>query len=228
MNHGLIFDLDGTLVDSLPGIASSLNRSLTTHGLPAHTVSAVRSFIGDGLLSLVQRAAPAGTLPDLLDALVSHFKHDYALNWAHGTCVYPGISEMLTHLQLGHTPLAVLSNKTHAFTQAMTRAMFPDIDFSRVVGQQDGVPHKPDPTGALSIAAAFNLAPANCVFIGDSTVDLESAANAGMPAIAVAWGYHDRARLLAAGATRLIDHPEQLPAALAAITSQAPCSPSRG
>ncbi len=214
MKPCLIFDLDGTLVDSLPGIAASLNRTLTAHGLPGHSDAAIRSFVGDGLRMLVQRAAAAGADAALIDSLVALFKKDYELSWSDGTRAYPGIHHLLAELQKDGFRMAVLSNKTHDFTQAMTRGVFPNIHFAEILGQRDGFPHKPDPAGALQIATAFGTAPENCVMIGDSTMDLQTAANAGMQAIAVAWGYHDRARLLAAGATRVIENPSELPALL--------------
>ncbi|MEI8039721.1 MAG: HAD family hydrolase [Verrucomicrobiota bacterium] len=210
----LIFDLDGTLVNSLPGIVGSLNRSLVAHGLAAHSNAAIRSFVGDGLLMLAQRAAPAGAAPALLDSLVSQFKDDYERTWPEGTLVYPGIHNLLEELQKGGYPLAVLSNKTHRFTEVMTRTMFPRIHFAKVLGQQEGIPHKPHPAGAFQIALTLGAAVTNCVMIGDSTIDLETADNAGMQAIAVAWGYHDRKRLITAGATRIIDHPSELPGLL--------------
>ena len=210
----LIFDLDGTLVNSLPGIVGSLNRSLIGHGLPPHSHAAIRAFIGDGLHTLVQRAAPAGTVPAEIDALVTQFKNDYALSWAEGTVVYPGIHSLLDELQRSGYPLAVLSNKTHSFTEIITRTVFPLIYFARVLGQQEGIPPKPHPAGAFQIALTLGAALDNCVMIGDSTMDLETAANAGMQAIAVTWGYHDRKRLITAGATRIIDHPSELPALL--------------
>lgn len=210
----LIFDLDGTLVNSLPGIVESLNRSLTGHGLPAHTHAAIRSFIGDGLQTLVQRAAPPDADPALLAALVNQFKNDYALSWAEGTLAYPGIHNLLDELQRSGYQLAVLSNKTHQFTEIIIRTIFPLIHFAKVLGQQEGIPPKPHPAGAFQIALALGIALNNCVMIGDSTMDLETADNAGMQAIAVAWGYHDRKRLITAGATRIIDHPSELPALL--------------
>lgn len=215
MKPCLIFDLDGTLVDSLPGIAGSLNRTLTAHGLPGHSDAAVRSFVGDGLKMLVQRAAPAGADPALIGSLVALFKKDYELSWADGTKAYPGIHGMLNDLQRDGFQLAVLSNKTHDFTQTITHAVFPLIHFAQVLGQQDGIPHKPHPAGALNIANALGAAPENCVIIGDSTMDMETAERAGMQAIAVAWGYHDRDRLLAAGATGIAEHPADLPGMLA-------------
>lgn len=210
MKPCLIFDLDGTLVDSLSGIAASLNRALTAQGLPSHSAAAVRSFVGDGLRMLVQRAAPPDAAPALIDSLVSHFKKDYEMSWAKGTMAYAGIHQMLDELQKSGFQMAVLSNKTHDFTLAITRAVFPSIHFATVLGQRDGIPHKPHPAGALQIAATLGAAPENCVMIGDSTIDMQTAANAEMKAIAVAWGYHDRQRLLDAGATNLIEHPSEL------------------
>lgn len=220
MKPSLIFDLDGTLVDSLPGIAASLNRTLSAHGLPGHSTAVIRSFIGDGLKTLVQRASSATVNPTLRDSLIALFKKDYELSWIHGTKAYPGIHHMLDELQKSGFPFAVLSNKTHDFTVMMVHAMFPLIHFAKVLGQQEGIPHKPNPDGALQIASALGASPANAIIIGDSTIDLETAANAGMQAIAVTWGYHDRARLLAAGATRLIEQPAELPGLLGVIADR--------
>jgi phosphoglycolate phosphatase len=217
----LIFDLDGTLVDSLPGIAASLNRTLTAHGLPGHSDATIRSFVGDGLCMLIQRAANRGAEPSHIDSLVSFFKKDYEVSWASGTHPYPGIHHMLDELQKDGHPLAVLSNKTHDFTTIIVDALFPNIHFIKVLGQRDGVRHKPHPAGAFLIAETAGADPANCHLIGDSTIDLETAVNAGMNAICVTWGYHDRIRLVKAGATHLIDHPSELATALRE-TSQNP------
>ncbi len=210
MKPCVIFDLDGTLVDSLPGIAASLNCALTAHGLPGHSNANVRSFVGDGLQMLIRRSVYPGADPTLIKTLVTFFKKDYDLSWAEGTRAYPGIHSMLHELQLDGFQMAVLSNKTHEFTGTITRAVFPNIHFAQVLGQQDGIPHKPHPEGALRIAAAMGEAPERCIVIGDSTMDLETATNADMQAIAVTWGYHDRDRLLAAGASRIAENPEEL------------------
>lgn len=211
MKPSLIFDLDGTLVDSLPGIAASLNRTLTAHGLPGHSDAAIRSFVGDGLKTLIQRAAPAASDPALIESLIALFKKDYDLSWAEGTTPYPAIRHTLRELQRDGYQLAVLSNKTHDFTRTITRELFPLIHFTLVLGQQEGVPHKPHPAGAIRIANAMGAPPEHCVVIGDSTMDLETAANAEMQAIAVGWGYHDLKRLRAAGATHIAEHPADLP-----------------
>lgn len=215
MKPALIFDLDGTLVDSLPGIAASLNRTLTAHGLPGHSDAMVRSFIGDGLRNLILRAAPKGAEPALIDSLLALYRKDYDLGWASGTTVYPGIHPLLDELRQSGFSMSVLSNKVHEFTVEMVRSIFPSIPFAVVLGQREGVPHKPHPAGALQVAEMLGADPADCVVIGDSTMDVQTAVNAGMRPIAVSWGYHDRDRLIAAGADEIIDHPHELPARLA-------------
>lgn len=210
MKHALIFDLDGTLVDSLAGIAGSLNRALATSGLPQHSLSAVRGFIGNGARVLIERAAPAGADDRQLDTVEQAFKSDYDLTWPSGTFAYDKIPELLQTLQDRGYPLAVLSNKPHPFTTAMVTQIFPGIHFAMVLGQRGGVPHKPDPTGALEISSTLGLSPGSCTVIGDSTMDIETARNAGMKSIAVTWGFHDRERLVAAGADQLVTAPDDL------------------
>jgi phosphoglycolate phosphatase len=211
---GLIFDLDGTLVDSLQGIAASLNQALTASGLPNHLPPVVRGFIGNGARILIQRAAPADASVDLLDTVEKAFKADYDTTWHDGTFVYDGITDLLETLQARGYPLAVLSNKPHPFTEAMVSELFPTIRFCSVLGQRPGIPHKPDPAGALEITSTLARQPGNCTIIGDSTMDIETARNAGMRAIAVTWGFHDRERLMAAGADLLVDAPGELAAVL--------------
>jgi phosphoglycolate phosphatase len=210
VKHGLIFDLDGTLVDSLQGIAASLNHALALSGLPVHSQEVVRGFIGNGVKILIRRASPADADDALLDAIERAFKAHYDLSWQTGTIIYPGITDLLESLQSRGHPLAVLSNKPHPFTVAMVSNLFPSVRFAVVLGQRAGIPHKPDPAGALEISAALGLGPAECCVIGDSTMDIETARNAGMWVIAVTWGFHDRERLLAAGADQLVNAPEEL------------------
>ena len=210
MKRGLIFDLDGTLVDSLQGIAASLNRALSAAGLPTHGIDQVRGFIGNGARVLVTRAAPIGADDSQINLLESSFKADYDTSWPTGTFAYEGMVGLLEALQSKGCLLAVLSNKPHPFTAQIVSEVFSNLDFSVVLGQLEGIPHKPDPTGALEIANLLGLLPEECIVIGDSTMDLETAKNAGMEAIAVSWGYHDRERLLAAGAEQIADTPNSL------------------
>jgi phosphoglycolate phosphatase len=203
MRPGLIFDLDGTLVDSLPGIAASLNRSLSHLGLPIHGSAAVRTFIGNGSLELARKAVPAGSPDDLAHQVEAAFKEDYALTWPDGTAPYPGIPECLATLAAAGFPMAILSNKPHPFTVEIGARLFPGVPFDPVLGQRPETPRKPDPEAALQIARFWGFPPESCRFIGD-----------GIPAVAVAWGYHDLSALEAAGADRLIEKIHMLPAML--------------
>ncbi len=198
VRKGLIFDLDGTLVDSLPGIAASLNRAMAALGRESHDHLEVRRFIGDGAKMLVRRALGGEAAEELEAETLAAFGRDYGTTWAEGTQIYPGISKLLSELHARGFPLAVLSNKPHGFTTEIVSRLFPTGIFEVVLGQREGLPHKPDPRGALEIAAAFGIDPSDCVVIGDSTMDLETAARAGMRSIAVTWGYHDKDRLAAA------------------------------
>jgi phosphoglycolate phosphatase len=210
--RALIFDLDGTLIESLPGIAASLNRALIQHGLPGQSHANVRSFIGDGAVKLVQRALATVSRVDLTDTVLKHFGADYAVSWPRGTSVYPGMHDLLAELEQRAIPLAVLSNKPHAFTTEIVEKLFPHTHFSAVLGNFENLPHKPDPSGALQISNQLGVAPEDCIIIGDSTMDLDTAKNAGMKSIAVTWGYHDRDRLAAAHI--IVDTMDQLATAL--------------
>ena len=217
MKQGLIFDLDGTLVDSLQGIAASLNHALAESHLPTHSLEKVQGFIGNGARILIERATPAGSDDTLLHQLENAFKAHYDLTWPAGTFPYDDITSLLETLQTQGYPLAVLSNKPHAFTEIIVSQLFPAIHFAVVLGQRSGILHKPNPTGALQISSIIQRPPSHCIIIGDSTMDLETAKNAGMRAIAVTWGFHERERLLAAGADLLVDDPDAL---LEAIKAQ--------
>lgn len=206
----LIFDLDGTLVDSLPGIADCLNRTLAAHELPTHPRDLVRGFVGNGLQVLIERAAPEAD-EQQVRALVEDFKRDYAHSWIEGTRPYPAVSAVLKELQRDGHQLAVLSNKTHPFTQTTVRELFPLIHFTLVVGQQDGMPHKPHPAGAFKIATAMGRNPRHCILIGDSVADVETAQHAEMPFIGVTWGYQSRIRLMEAGASTFVEGVSGLP-----------------
>jgi len=210
VKQALIFDLDGTLVDSLQGITTALNSALLGSGLPTHPATAVRGFIGNGARVLIERGVPAGSSEMLILAVEQAFKSEYEVAWPLGTTPYPGIVHLLETLQLNGAPLAVLSNKPHPFTVAMVARIFPSIRFGLVLGQRNGVPHKPDPSGALEISAELGILPQHCSIIGDSTMDIETARNAKMEAIAVTWGFHDRERLLSAGAQHIANDPTEL------------------
>ncbi len=203
MNRGWIFDLDGTLVDSLPGIATSLNVALASQGLSAHDPAQVRTFIGDGAEMLVRRALKNSDEVTFA-AVLDNFRDHYAAHWQDGTVPYDGIPELLRKLRANGDCLAVLSNKPHPFTMTIVETLFPHT-FGWIVGQRPGIPHKPDPTGLWEILHSPTWSAKRSVLIGDSTIDLQTAQAAGIESIAVTWGYHDRNALLEAKPTHLID-----------------------
>lgn len=195
--RAVIFDLDGTLVHSLPGIAASLNRVLAQKSFPTHPESAVRGFIGDGMRVLIERALPAPISDEELDSMVVALKEDYSQTWKDGTTPYSGVIQALHDLKSANIGTAVLSNKPHVFCQKITDHLFPETEFSTVIGQRDGIAAKPDPSGALEVARTLGTPASEIAFLGDSTIDLITARNAGMIAIAATWGYHDAPALQA-------------------------------
>ena len=183
-----IFDLDGTLLDSADDIADALHQALLDHNLPTHTQEAYRTFIGNGMLKLVQRGAPENMPQGQLEDLLTTTKRNYSTGWAVKTCPYPGVYEALKTLCLNNTLLMVLSNKPHEFTVEMTRHFFPDIPFADIRGQQDGVPIKPAPDTALAMIAPHT--PDRAFFIGDLPVDILTGKAAQMTTIGVTWGFN--------------------------------------
>jgi phosphoglycolate phosphatase len=208
VSKGWIFDLDGTLVDSLPGIATSLNAALVSCHQSEHTTSAVRGYIGDGAEMLVRRALNTHD-ENLVARVLEHFRAHYAEHWPKGTEPYPGIRALLAEIRTRGHQLAVLSNKPHAFTVQIVESLFPG-QFDHVLGQRPGIPHKPDPTGLREILASPAWPKGQSVMIGDSVMDLQTARAAGIQSVAVTWGYHDRDPLLAEKATWTLDEVEAL------------------
>ncbi|NNC90454.1 MAG: HAD family hydrolase [Akkermansiaceae bacterium] len=216
MLHGLIFDLDGTLVDSLPGIAEALNGALAERGHPGHPEERVRTFIGNGTWMLARRGLPPEVPDEEVAAVEEAVLARYARTWRTGTRVYDDIAPLLADLAGRGVALAIFSNKAHAHTVTIAAELFGDIPFCAVLGHREGSPRKPDPSGALEIAAQMHLAPAQVGFVGDSTIDYETADNAGMQPLLVTWGYHPRAALARTQAL-LLDDPRHLHRHLAGL-----------
>lgn len=210
----LVFDLDGTLVDSLPGIAASLNRALAELGLPVHGLGSVRGFIGRGARILAERALAPGAGEGLVTELERRFRADYAVTWPTGTAPYPGVMAMLAELAAAAVPLALFSNKPDAAVREIVGALFPEVPFAIVQGQISDLPPKPDPAGLRRIAAGLGTTPDACWMVGDSLTDLATARNAGARPVLVTWGYEDEAALVAAGAETLVADPAGLLALL--------------
>jgi phosphoglycolate phosphatase len=208
---GVLFDLDGTLLDTLADLAYSTNRCLARLGLPEHPVEAYRYFVGDGLANLARRTLPAERRdPATVEALQELFNRDYHEHWADSTRAYEGIAELLTALSARGVPMAILSNKPHAFTVDMVRHFLGSWRFAAVFGARDSHPRKPDPAAALEISSALGLAPARVLYAGDTRTDMETACNAGMFAVGVLWGFRPRAELVESGAQALAARPAEL------------------
>ena len=196
MYSHITFDLDGTLVESLPGIASALNSALTESKLPNHSVEDVRTFIGDGSFTLCERAV-TDQPEELIEQVHSAFLREYPKAWKNGTTVFAGIPELIRELKAMDCTLSVLSNKVHEFTVEMVEHFFPDQPFDLVLGQREGIAQKPDPSGVHELLGELGQSSSNSILIGDSTIDIITARNAGIKSMAVTWGYHDKSALQA-------------------------------
>lgn len=205
---GVIFDLDGTLVDSLADIGLAMDAALAGFGLPGHSLGAYRLMVGEGAAVLARRAS-AGVDVDQ-PALLEAYRAAYEARAHRSTLSYPGIDELLGRLAADGVPMAVLSNKPDEFTRSLIDVRFPDIPFVAVAGQRPGVPRKPDPHAALVLASALGVPAARIAFVGDTAVDVETARAAGMIAVGVRWGFRGEDELRAAGAAHLLSHPRDL------------------
>ena len=200
MIRAAIFDLDGTLVDSLPGIADGLNGALSARGLPSHPPEKVERFVGNGSWMLVRRGIGGAPSEALVEEVHEIFLSLYAESHITGTHLYPGIRSMLESLHRDGMPLAVCSNKPHRYTVDIISRMFSWVPWMQVLGQKESIPAKPAPTGALSIAHMMNIPPSEVAFVGDSLVDFETGKAAGMQPVLVGWGFTSAEKLKRANA----------------------------
>lgn len=206
--RAVLFDLDGTLVDSLADIGDSMNVALEGMGLAGHPSSAYRSFVGDGVRVLAQRALPEGRRDDAsVDACVARMVEVYGTRSDEKTRPYDGVPQLLDELQRRGLALAVLSNKPHDLTVALVAKLLGRWSFGPVFGERTGVPRKPDPSGALEAAGLLGIEPGEILYLGDTPIDMKTARAAGMPVLGVGWGFRDAAELLDAGAHAVVGHP---------------------
>ena len=205
MYKAVLFDLDGTLTDTLQDIAAAMNRALRLHGLMEFAVEDYRYLVGDGAKKLAERAV-RGRL-ELQGAVLRDYQAYYETHNLLTTKPYDDIPELLAALAGRGLKLCVLSNKPHADTCHVVSHFFPQIPFAVVRGQMEGVPVKPDPTGALAVAREIHAAPGSFLYLGDTSVDMTCARNAGMHPVGVTWGFRTAEELRSAGAELLISHP---------------------
>ena len=206
-----IFDLDGTLLDSIGDIAASGNAALLELGFPTHATARYRAFVGDGVANLARKVLPEGHRDEeTVKRFLSRFKDQYSRSWKESTRPYPGIVELLSALGERGVPMGIISNKRDEFTKACVLELLPGSRFGEVRGESESTPVKPDPSGTIAVAKALGCAPSSCVFVGDSEVDAETARRAGMRFVAVEWGYRSRAQLEAAGVSSFVQEPGEL------------------
>lgn len=211
MIKGIIFDLDGTLVDSLVDLADSMNRILSRYSYPTHSLDAYQYFIGNGIRNLVREALPVevreeGRISEYLEAMME----DYSQRCIDKTKPYPGIIKLLEELNLRQIKCTVFSNKVDELTKKVVRTFFPNQRFEVVIGSRFDIPRKPNPEGAFMISDVLHIPTSELLFVGDTGVDMEVAKNAQIRSVGVTWGYRTKEELVAHGAQNLISEPMEL------------------
>ncbi len=209
--EAVIFDLDGTLLDTLEDIANSANSMLKGYGFAAHAVNEYRYLVGDGINTLVSRVLPAEKRnDDTIAECVKVFRDNYSRSWKTNTKMYEGIPELLDALAEKHVKMAILSNKSDDFTRLCVHELLSNWSFEMILGQRDGIPLKPDPRGAQEIAENFGISPERFLYLGDTGIDMKTAVNAKMFPVGALWGFRPADELLKHGAKALIERPMEL------------------
>ncbi len=211
-HHAVLFDLDGTLLNTLEDLAESANSVLAAHGFPVHPIPAYRLFVGEGVRTLLERALPRSARGDsnLVSICAREMGEEYSRRWSLKTRPYPGISELLQRLSELGVKRAVLSNKPNAFVAEMLEHYFPGLQFDAAFGERAGIPRKPDPAGCKEIASLLGIPPEGFLYLGDSDTDMATARAAGMFPVGALWGFRTQEELLAAGAREVIRAPLNL------------------
>lgn len=205
----VIFDLDGTILNTLEDLADATNYALGKHGCPLRTIEEVRRFVGNGIRKLIERAVPAGLTEREIDGVHQTFSDYYQQHCADKTCPYEGILPLLQRLRAAGCLTAVVSNKADVAVQPLCRQYYEGL-FDYAVGEREGIRRKPAPDAVLEVLRRLEVDAADAIYIGDSEVDIQTAANAGLDCIVVTWGFRDRAYLESQGGRRFVDSPEEI------------------
>lgn len=207
----VIFDLDGTLIDTVDGIAFSMNTVLENHGLTAYGREEYKILVGNGVRELVRKAvARYGFDDEALTRLTAEMRDEYSKNWNYKIRVYDGIEELLDCLSRNAIPAAVNTNKDESVSKTIIDGLLPHHDFRLIAGAGSTPTKKPDPAGALLIARTLGIQPSQCIYMGDSEVDAMTARNAGMYGVGVLWGFRTAEDLRSAGVRELIERPSDI------------------
>ena len=210
MIKAVLFDLDGTLADSLTDLADGVNRAIALKGFPTHEVEAFKYFVGDGIPKMIERALPednrdAATINEIKDIFLPY----YAIHYADNTYAYEGMPELVNTLKSQGFIVAVVTNKEQHMANEVVKSLYGDV-FDLIFGKRDGIPAKPDPTAALMAMEELGVTPEECVFIGDSGMDVATAVNSGAVPVGELWGFRKEDELLANGAKYIISKPDEL------------------
>ncbi|MCX5779768.1 MAG: HAD family hydrolase [Firmicutes bacterium] len=205
-----VFDLDGTLLNSLEDLANSTNYALEKNGYPARTIEEYRRFVSDGLPKLIERALGEKYNPEIGLRLTEDFVAYYSSHYVDATRLYSGVAEMLNELRASGILLAILSNKPDPFLRIMIEQMFPAGTFAMVQGKTDQFLTKPDPASLQYVLHELHISPSETLYIGDSDVDIYTAHNAGVKAVGVTWGFRDQQELEDAGADYIVVSPSEI------------------
>uniref|UniRef100_A0AB33JD18 phosphoglycolate phosphatase n=3 Tax=unclassified Prevotella TaxID=2638335 RepID=A0AB33JD18_9BACT len=204
-----IFDLDGTLLDTLADLADSCNYALVSHGMPKRTIEEVRQFVGNGVRKLMERAVPGGDTNPAFDATYQTFREHYLIHNLDTTRPYPGVMEMLQRLQEEGAAMAVVSNKFYAATRELCKHFFGDY-IKVAIGEREDIRKKPAPDTVMEALRQLEVGAEDAVYIGDSEVDVQTARNCSMPCISVLWGFRSKEFLSKNGAERFIQTPLEI------------------
>lgn len=214
MNYNtVIFDLDGTLLNTLDDLCDSTNYALSSHGLPVRTLSEVKSFVGNGVRLLIERAVPSGTSIETIDSVYHTFKDYYKDHMKDKTGPYDGIIQLLTRLKERNVRTAIVSNKYDAAVKQLASDYFDGL-VMEAIGESPLIPKKPAPDSVFAALDRLNSTKEHCLYVGDSDVDMKTAHNAGVTGVGVTWGFRDRDCLISNGAVHIIDEPMELLALL--------------
>lgn len=205
----VIFDLDGTLLNTLEDLTDSVNLALQAQGFPPRTLEEVRSFVGNGVKKLISRAVPQGTSPEVVERCFESFRNYYGQGMENKTKPYDGILPLLESLKNQEISMAVVSNKYDPAVKHLCQKYFPGL-IQVAIGESEETPKKPAPDGIYAALSQLNRPIETAFYVGDSEVDVETAKNAGMKCIAVTWGFRDRKTLEKAGADIILDRPEDI------------------
>lgn len=210
MIKAVLFDLDGTLVDSLTDLAEGVNRAIAKKGFSTHPTEAFKYFVGDGIPKMIERALPENHRDDnTINEIKQEFLEYYSVHYADNTYAYAGMPELVSTLKEQGFIVAVVTNKQQDMADEVVKSLYGNV-FDLIFGKRDGIPAKPDPTAALMAMKQLGVIPDECVFIGDSGMDVATAVNSGAVPVGELWGFRQKNELLKNGAKYVISKPQEL------------------